>query len=370
MASIKKQPSGKWRARYRDDAGKEHARHFARRTDAQTWLDEITTSVVTGQYVDPKAGKATFDAWFTEWSSRQVWAPMTEVQADLVRRSVSFRTVPLANLRESHLQSWVKQMQAAGYAPNTINTRMMTVRAALKAAVRDRRLVMDPSVGVVLPRRQGRERAMEVATSEQVGALLTASDPRLRAYVAVCAFAGLRLGEASGLNVSDVDFLRRRLDVLRQVQKKRGGPPELRAPKYESGRTVFASDELLQVLAQHVEQHLRSSAGWLFTGSDLAAPISPSTVNSWWQRTTRAAGVEGITVHSLRHYFASGLIAAGCDVVTVQRALGHKSPSVTLNTYSHLWPTAEDRTRQASGRMAAEALGIPRADSLRTGEAQ
>jgi hypothetical protein len=55
--------------------------------------------------------------------------------------------------------------------------------------------------------------------------------------------------------------------------------------------------------------------------------------------------------------------------VTVQRALGHKSPSVTLNTYSHLWPTAEDRTRQASGRMAAEALTLSRADSLRTKEA-
>ena len=53
---------------------------------------------------------------------------MTEVQADLVRRSVPFGRVPLAQLRESHLQSWVKQMQAKGYAPNTINTRMMTVR--------------------------------------------------------------------------------------------------------------------------------------------------------------------------------------------------------------------------------------------------
>src|SRR4051812_47615685 len=119
MASIQRRPDGRWRARYRDAAGKEHARHFPRKTDAQRWLDEVTASVLTGTYVDPKAGKATFDAWFAEWSSRQVWAPMTAVQADLVRRSVTFATVPLAQLRESHLQSWVKQMQAAGYAPNT-----------------------------------------------------------------------------------------------------------------------------------------------------------------------------------------------------------------------------------------------------------
>ena len=52
--------------------------------------------------------------------------------------------------------------------------------------------------------------------------------------------------------------------------------------------------------------------------------------------------------HDLRHYYASGLIAAGCDVVTVQKALGHARATTTLNTYSHLWPTAEDRTRQAA----------------------
>lgn len=51
-----------------------------------------------------------------------------------------------------------------------------------------------------------------------------------------------------------------------------------------------------------------------------------------------------------------GLIAAGCDVVTVQRALGHASTTTTLNTYSHLWPTAEDRTRVASSDLMNRAL--------------
>lgn len=47
MASIKKRPDGIWRARYRDEAGKEHARHFKRKVDAQDWLNEVTASVVT-----------------------------------------------------------------------------------------------------------------------------------------------------------------------------------------------------------------------------------------------------------------------------------------------------------------------------------
>lgn len=366
MANISRRENGRWRARYRDEAGKEHARHFGRKADAQRWLDEVTAMVVTGTYVDPDAGRVTFDAWFAEWSSRQVWAPMTEVQADLVRRSVPFGTVPLVHLRPSHLETWVKQMQAKGYAATTVGTRMMTVRAALKAAVRDRRLVGDPSDGVVLPRRRRREAVMQVATSEQVGALLAATEPRMRAFIGLCAFAGLRLGEASAMSLGEIDFEQRRLHVVRQVQKRRGGPSELRPPKYESVRTVFAPDELLGDLRLHLDRFaLDSPAGWLFTAAS-GGPIPPTTVHHWWVRTAAAARVSGVTVHSLRHYFASGLIAAGRDVVTVQRALGHKSPSVTLDTYSHLWPSAEDRTREAAAGLAADAWRFAAADCLRT----
>ena len=59
MASIKKRADGVWRARYRDET-REHARHFTRKVDAQRWLDQVTSAVITGSYVDPKAGKITF----------------------------------------------------------------------------------------------------------------------------------------------------------------------------------------------------------------------------------------------------------------------------------------------------------------------
>ena len=58
------------------------------------------------------------------------------------------------------------------------------------------------------------------------------------------------------------------------------------------------------------------------------------------------------TLHDLRHFYASGLIAAGCDVVTVQHALGHSPPTITLNTYVHLWPqlrTGRGQLRRLSG---------------------
>ena len=78
-----------------------------------------------------------------------------------------------------------------------------------------------------------------------------------------------------------------------------------------------------------------------------------------WNRTRAAAGVS-YRLHDLRHFYASGLIAAGCDVVTVQRAMGHGAASFTLNTYSHLWPKADDRTRTAAAQMITEALTADR----------
>jgi hypothetical protein len=54
MASIKKRPDVVWRARYRDEADKEHSRHFIRRVDAQRWIDETTASIVMGNCVDPR----------------------------------------------------------------------------------------------------------------------------------------------------------------------------------------------------------------------------------------------------------------------------------------------------------------------------
>jgi hypothetical protein len=76
-SNIAKRPNGSWRARYRDSDGREHARHFPRKVDAQRWLDEVTASVVTGVYVDPNAGRLTFATFYAEWSARQVWAPGT-----------------------------------------------------------------------------------------------------------------------------------------------------------------------------------------------------------------------------------------------------------------------------------------------------
>jgi integrase len=76
----------------------------------------------------------------------------------------------------------------------------------------------------------------------------------------------------------------------------------------------------------------------------------------------KVAGLpDGFRYHDLRHYFASLLIASGCDVKTVQARLRHKSATTTLNVYGHLWPDKDESTRSA-----VESVFQDRADSVRT----
>jgi integrase len=363
MASINKRPDGVWRARYRDEAGREHSKHFARKVDAQRWLDQVTASVVTGSYVDPKAGKITFAAYFEQWSARQVWVRGTVLAMKLAVRSTTFSDMPMRSIRPSHVESWVKSMTADGLAPGTITTRFNNVRAVFRAARKDKIIGADPAEGITLPRKRRAEAAMTIPTPADIGKIMAAADLRFRPLIGLCAFAGLRLGEAAAVKVEDIDFLRRTLTVSRQVQRADRFHVEIRALKYGSERVVFLPEASVNMLAAHVEDGVRPE-GWLFVGVH-DGPPHQNTVGHWWQKTLRDAKLNGIKLHDLRHFYASGLIAQGCDVVTVQRSLGHATATTTLNTYSHLWPTAVDRTRKAAQAMMAVAFGTL-ADSVRT----
>jgi integrase len=357
--NIAKRANGQWRARYRDEAGKENSRHFDRKIDAQQWLDQVTSAVVTGTHADPKAGRITFAAFFGEWSARQVWAPGTVIAMSLAARSVPFAAKPLKQDRRSDVETRIKQMNAAGLAPGTIKTRYVNVRSVFGAAVKDRVIGSDPTDGVRLPRGRRADVAMSIPTPEEVGQLMGVADERFQPFIALCAFAGLRLGEAAGAQLGDVDFLRKSLQVCRQVQRVNGGAIDVRAPKYGSERVMYLADSLVNVLAEHVAAHgTTGKARWLFAGEG-DDPPHQNTVGFWWRKTLRDAGLARMKLHDLRHFYASGLIAAGCDVVTVQRSLGHAKATTTLNTYAHLWPTAEDRTRRAAESIMSTSLAGP-----------
>lgn len=372
-----------WRGSYRDEAGKQHTKSFKRQIDAKRWVATEESKVVRGDWIDPSAGKVTFAAFYAVWAPRQVWVSSTRENADLAVAGVTFGDLPLRSIRRSHVEAWVKHMTAK-LAATTIDTRFTIVRGVFRAAVADRLIASDPTDRVVLPRKRKAEAAMSIPTNVDVAKVLNAAEPTARpksrpgftAYVALCAFAGLRRGEALGVQVGDIDFLGRTLRVTRQVQRAKPADIEvgknlvqatggitvlIRPPKFESERTIYLPDELITILAEHVRQYTPEGepTRWLF--DEGRQPWHDNLVDYRW-RSTRADAGMAYKLHELRHYFASGLIAAGCDVVTVQRAMGHASATTTLSTYAHLWPTAEDKTRAAASGMASAVLAthLPR----------
>jgi integrase len=76
-------------------------------------------------------------------------------------------------------------------------------------------------------------------------------------------------------------------------------------------------------------------------------PLRPDSVSSEWSLVMKARGLPRVSLHSLCHCHASALIAAGLDVLAVSRRLGHASPTVTLNTYSHLFSDKDDAAAAA-----------------------
>ncbi|SEO75415.1 tyrosine-type recombinase/integrase [Trujillonella endophytica] len=362
MASIARRPDGTYRPRFRDASGKEHARHFKRKVDAQRWLDEQTAALVRGDWVDPMRGRCTFRVYVSTWLPAQ---PLRDTSRRTYDSYLRNHLLPAFGDRGL---SAVTRTQVLGFrrgiedklSPTTSRQVMALLASVFTDAVEDGFLVKSPC-RETLPPRPHRERVVPL-TVEQVEALVAAAPDRYRALVVLGAGCGLRLGEALGLKVGRVRFLERELDVVEQLTLVPGAPPKLGPPKTRrSIRTVPLADVVSTALAEHLAAFPAGPNDLVFR-SRTGGPVWPNTFNgAVWQPLRRRAGLPAARFHDLRHFTASALIRYGESVKTVAHVLGHADETETLRTYSHLWPDAETRTRAA-----IEVAFARPADSVRT----
>ena len=362
--------SAAWRARFVDDFGKEHAKHFPRKRDAQVWLDVQITATANGTFVLPRAGKVSFREYAESWRTSQVFRPSTAALVELALRVRVYPLIgdrPLEALSKATIQKLVATL-AQRYAPRTVTVTYSYVSTVLKDAVENRRIARTPCIGIKLPEIVSSR--VDPRSTEQVRAAAAAVGPRLEAAVWVAAGMGLRRGEVFGLTVDRVRFLERKVVVDRQlIDVQRGGSPVFGPPKTKSSvREVPLPEFLAEALALHLETFGIGPHGLVFT-TFRGNPWGRKTFYGEWAERLAAAGLPGFHFHELRHYYASLLIESGASVKVVQARLGHKSAEETLNTYSHLWPDSDDRTRDAIDaalRATSESSSANSADSLRT----
>jgi integrase len=84
---------------------------------------------------------------------------------------------------------------------------------------------------------------------------------------------------------------------------------------------------------------------------------SPNAITSAWARLADELGFPEVTLHALRHTHVSQLIAAGADVVTVSRRIGHGNPSITLSVYAHLFGSSDQTAADITEAMFRKAAG-------------
>ena len=285
---------------------------------------------------DPRAGRVPLAMMWCHFvaAKQPAVAPKTWSgyrQSWDLRIGPSFATTPLEEFTRESIAAWVAGLEAGPWAK--VST-LRLLRSILELAVADGRIPVNPAALLSAPPIPPRERNRYL-TAAQVSSLATALGDQ-GDVVLILAYTGLRWSELVGLRVLDVDLANRRLYVRRSAPEVEGkiivGPPKTKA----GTRTVPLPQIVVDALAARIEGR----------ALDAPAVASPNGTmlrsNNWrrhthWKKTLERLKLEGLTIHGLRHTYASLACSSGADLHYVQKTMGHSSPTVTANIYADLY---------------------------------
>ena len=199
--------------------------------------------------------------------------------------------------------------------------------------------------GVTLDRAEIPERIVYARTPRKLPSILSADEvvrfleavPSLKTRVALTTAyaAGLRASEAVSLQVADIDSDR----MVLQVRHGKGA----------KDRTVMLSAALLAILRSY--WRLARPTPWLFPGRSPEKPIDVQVLHAACRSATKAAGLtKRVSVHTLRHSFATHLLESGTDIRIIQVLLGHSNLSTTAR-YTHVATATIARTQSPLDRL-------------------
>jgi integrase len=229
------------------------------------------------------------------------------------------------------LQAWVSTQVDAGAAGGTVRKNLGVLSQICDHAVKTRKIAVNPCRTVDRPKQRLAKRrylsGVEVERlAEHAGSnWLT---------VMVLAYCGLRFAELAGMQISAINFGRRRIQVERTITEV-DGQLVIKAPKDHQRRSVVFPAFLVEPMEERVAG--RRDDAEVFTSSQGAVLRVRNMRRDWFDAAAKAAGLGGLTTHELRHTAASLAVSQGASVLALQRMLGHDKPSTTLDFYADLF---------------------------------
>ena len=250
--------------------------------------------------------------------------------------------IGLDKITTMHIQAAVDDMLRSGLKPSTINSHTNRLKTLLKAAMSQYKIIArNPAEYIVVPEdKKKKDKDKALSKKDLEGLLGSITSQKKHAMSLLAAKCGLRLGEIVGLTWDDIDMKKGLVDINKQWKKRKDGTwgfGELKSKA--SYRVVPAPKAVLVELHKYRQMHPASMDRRLFSYSMPGA--AGTELNNYY----KALGYN-ISIHDLRHTFATMLIAGGMDFRTAAQILGH-TPEETIRTYSHVTSDMMERASAA-----------------------
>ena len=346
----------------------------ASKREAQQKLRQIQTQVDLGHVVEPSS--LTLQEYLTRWLehvAKPRVAPSTYDRYGLhLKKHVipHIGAVKLTKLTSYHVEQLYAVMATEGDSDWEIQKTGKVLSQALRDAVRSKLIQFNPAAEVPRPRPKKRE--IQCLNLEQVKLFLTeAKKHRLYALFVTAIDTGARMGELFALRWEDVDLESGSITIRYTLEELRGYP-RLKEPKTtKSRRRIQLSAHTTGVLREHRERMAKEGyassshpifcdtrGGWLRRSNMIRNALKPilKRTNEKIVGLSREQG-EGpkalpqIRFHDLRHTCATLLLMADENVKVVSERLGHSTIQMTLDTYSHVLPTMQQRAAEKMNGM-------------------
>lgn len=355
-STVDKLPSGRFRARYQSPNGRWVSKSFDRREGARRWLRDELRKIDQGDWTDPRLRQTPLSEWAEHWQrSLTDLKPKTLVGYEsLLRNHVlpHLGDVPINGITPSQVQGWIADLSSAGLSHSRIRQARQVLGAICKSAVLEGLIGRDPTQGTRLPR--AKPRTMVIVSPEQLERLVASMNPPNDLITLTLAYTGIRWGELAALRVKNLELDNRTIRISESLAEV-SGELIFDTTKTHRARTVALPGFLAEQIRTSVLERAPDSLTFT-TKSGRPLRLSNWRSQVWRPALAASETVSTLRPHDLRHFCASVLIRSGASPVAVARQLGHSSPRVTLDVYSHLFPSELEGVSQQLNNVRREAF--------------